>query len=60
MSRVTSDEGGSQKVTNDDEGGSRYPPKLMTPLMNSPLSKEAKFVEVYLKDTFSIGGFTWH
>ena len=32
--------GGSQKVTNDDEGeggGSRYPPKLMTSFMNSPV-----------------------
>ena len=30
--------GGSQKVTSDDEGeGSRYPPKMMTPFMNSPL-----------------------
>ena len=30
--------GGSQKVTNDDEGegGSRYPPKMMTLFMNSP------------------------
>ena len=34
--------GGSQKVTNDDEGegGSRYPPKVMTSFMNSPLVKK--------------------
>ena len=39
MSRVTrAMRGGSQKVTNDDkgEGGSRYPPKMMTLFMNSP------------------------
>ena len=33
-------EGGSQKVTSDDEGeggGSRYPPKMMTSFMNSPI-----------------------
>ena len=30
--------GGSQKVTSDDEGegGSRYPPKMMTSFLNSP------------------------
>ena len=40
MSRVTRVmRGGSQKVTNDDEGegGSRYPPNMMTSFMNSPL-----------------------
>ena len=39
MSRVTrAMRGGSQKVGNDDEGegGSRYPPKMMTSFMNSP------------------------
>ena len=40
MSRVThAMRGGSQKVTNDDEGEggwSRYPPKMMTSFMNSP------------------------
>ena len=32
--------GGRQKVTSDDEGeggGARYPPKMMTSFMNSPL-----------------------
>ena len=41
LSRVTrAMRGGSQKVTNDDKGqggGARYPPKLMTSFMNSPL-----------------------
>ena len=43
---------GSQKVTSDDEGegGSRYPPKMMTSFMNSPLWINDPFLEIFTSE----------
>ena len=60
VSSACDEGGGSQKVTNDDEGeggGSRYPPKLMTSFMNSPLAAHCRVLALF--DSTLPTAFQW-